>query len=244
MKRIDITGKRFGSLIAMECVKRDRGHSYWLCKCDCGGPSTVVTLNNLRRKHTTSCGCLKFEWGLKEGNHRWVGGPSVAGYDAYTPLLSFAEEVRRDPENKKAIQVKCSLCKNWFSPSQQQAQHRKKGLYDILTPGVSEGRFYCGDECKGACIIFNKKKYREGESPYYDRPNQSQWRDLVLTHDNNECQLCGATKELHAHHFEGIELNPVESADVDNGITLCKKCHIIVHNQEGCKPYDLTRQTC
>lgn len=56
MKRTDLTGQRFGRLVALRSVGAQRGHTHWLCRCDCG---TVchVRLNNLRMGHTRSCGC-------------------------------------------------------------------------------------------------------------------------------------------------------------------------------------------
>ena len=53
----DITGQRFGLLVAVCCVgKTQRGHSLWQVSCDCGG-SKVVLSNNLLRGATKSCGC-------------------------------------------------------------------------------------------------------------------------------------------------------------------------------------------
>ena len=54
MKRNDLTGQRFGRLIAVEYV----GNSRWRCKCDCGN-GTIVLSGNLIRGHTTSCGCAR-----------------------------------------------------------------------------------------------------------------------------------------------------------------------------------------
>jgi hypothetical protein len=45
--------------------------------------------------------------------------------------------------------------------------------------------------------------------------------------------------QLHCHHIEGVEKNPIESADLDNTITLCKKCHKWAHTQEGCRYFEL-----
>lgn len=56
-KAVDITGNRYGSLIAVE----SRGRSpkaMWLCKCDCGS-EVVVRSNGLRTGNTTSCGCSR-----------------------------------------------------------------------------------------------------------------------------------------------------------------------------------------
>lgn len=57
----DLTGQRFGRLIALEKGKKDKAsHQYWICKCDCGN---IVEINsdNLRRGLTQSCGCLHAE---------------------------------------------------------------------------------------------------------------------------------------------------------------------------------------
>lgn len=48
---------------------------------------------------------------------------------------------------------------------------------------------------------------------------------------------------LHCHHFEGIEINPIESADIDQCITLCKKCHIWDH-KNPCPIKDYKRKPC
>lgn len=62
MRMKDITGQRFGRLVAIE---PDRSRStlhgaYWLCECDCGN-KTVVRSEKLRSGRTKSCGCLRVE---------------------------------------------------------------------------------------------------------------------------------------------------------------------------------------
>lgn len=51
----DLTGQKYGDLTVLEYVGRKNLHSYWKCRCSCG-KEIVVTANNLRRNHTTSCG--------------------------------------------------------------------------------------------------------------------------------------------------------------------------------------------
>lgn len=58
-KFIDLTGQRFGRLVAVEPI-RENGHIRWRCECDCGG-SAVTTASKLRSGHTQSCGCLQRE---------------------------------------------------------------------------------------------------------------------------------------------------------------------------------------
>jgi len=60
--------------------------------------------------------------------------------------------------------------------------------------------------------------------------------------DDYQCQRCEATQkdsQLHCHHITGVVQNPIESADIDNTITLCKDCHRFVHSQPGCKYHEL-----
>lgn len=52
-KRVDISGLRFGRLVAREYV----GDGKWLCECDCGN-ECYVKGSYLRRGDTKSCGCL------------------------------------------------------------------------------------------------------------------------------------------------------------------------------------------
>lgn len=56
----DITGKRFGRLVAIEPVGRDnRGYVLWRCKCDCGNEK-LASLKSLGHG-TSSCGCYARE---------------------------------------------------------------------------------------------------------------------------------------------------------------------------------------
>lgn len=55
---IDLTGQRFGRLVAVERSGSQCGNATWLCRCDCGGQAVVSGLN-LKSGHTKSCGCLR-----------------------------------------------------------------------------------------------------------------------------------------------------------------------------------------
>ena len=54
----DITGQRFGKLIAIEPIKeKKRSTLQWLCQCDCGR-RCIIDGSFLRRGLTQSCGCI------------------------------------------------------------------------------------------------------------------------------------------------------------------------------------------
>lgn len=57
-KALDITGERFGRLVAVECVGKGNEGYLWRCKCDCGN-ETISPVKYLRSGNTKSCGCLR-----------------------------------------------------------------------------------------------------------------------------------------------------------------------------------------
>ena len=58
IKKIDLTGQRFGRLVVIREYGRSKnGAVLWLCKCECGN-ECVVRSANLKNQHTQSCGCL------------------------------------------------------------------------------------------------------------------------------------------------------------------------------------------
>ena len=63
----NLTGQRFGKLIVIECVGRDKyGGALWECLCDCGG-TKVIKSSYLLSGYTKSCGCM---W--RPIKNRWV----------------------------------------------------------------------------------------------------------------------------------------------------------------------------
>jgi hypothetical protein len=68
-KKNDITGKRFGRLIAQRPLpySNKNRHIIWECLCDCGNKSEVAGID-LRGGHTRSCGCLHSEL-VKKANY-------------------------------------------------------------------------------------------------------------------------------------------------------------------------------
>lgn len=57
-RKIDLTNQRFGKLLVLSehPDRTPQGSIQWVCQCDCGN-QTIVSGDNLRRNHTTSCGC-------------------------------------------------------------------------------------------------------------------------------------------------------------------------------------------
>lgn len=61
VRRLDLTGRRFGRLTVLARLKSDSQRCYrWLCRCDCG-TEKIIGVRNLMNGSTNSCGCLKSE---------------------------------------------------------------------------------------------------------------------------------------------------------------------------------------
>lgn len=61
-----------------------------------------------------------------------------------------------------------------------------------------------------------------------------EWRKAVYKRDNYICQKC-FTKlgPFDAHHLNSWNMFPSERFILDNGVTLCKTCHVNFHKQYG-----------
>ncbi len=70
LNKKDITGKRFGRLIALHPAEKDgtSRRTFWHCRCDCGKELDVDTMS-LVHGRTQSCGCLSREQSAKMHDH-------------------------------------------------------------------------------------------------------------------------------------------------------------------------------
>lgn len=60
MRLEDLSGKRFGRLVAIKISGRKNNRVFWECKCDCG-KHCEVQAGGLKSGNSQSCSCLKYE---------------------------------------------------------------------------------------------------------------------------------------------------------------------------------------
>jgi 5-methylcytosine-specific restriction endonuclease McrA len=161
----------------------------------------------------------------------------IVSYEIYATQLTVDEAPEADEDGY--LMVKCTYCGRHFYPKRNEVQHRTRAL---IKTKLGESRLYCTNDCKQACPVYNTQLWPRGYKPATSREVQAELRQMRLLLDDYECQKCGKNideAELHCHHYTGTMQNPIESADVDNTITVCKECHKWVHTQEGCRYFEL-----
>lgn len=109
---IDLTGQRFGRLVAVRSADRaPDGHRMWLCLCDCGQTCTVAG-RNMRSGRTTSCGCFHRER-LREQSltHGMSGTPTYASWASMKSRCSNEKQQSFCRYGARGIRV----CARWLS---------------------------------------------------------------------------------------------------------------------------------
>lgn len=113
---IDLTGRKFGRLTVIEraedkVLPSGGRKTQWLCKCDCGN-YTIVMSNNLIRNHTRSCGCLQKE--------KVFGGRKTHGLSK-TRLYRIFNKIRdrcynpNNPKYNKYGGRGITICDEWLN---------------------------------------------------------------------------------------------------------------------------------
>jgi len=88
--------------------------------------------------------------------------------------------------------------------------------------------FDTGDQIELPCYLQLSGKKDERNTVEYNT-----WRITILDRDNYTCQICKRKSGvLHVHHIKPFAVYKELRLDLDNGITLCKDCHLSkMHNR-------------
>ena len=171
---------------------------------------------------------------LKEQNKEY--NQRGALYSTYKDRFHPNEEIREDEEGN--LLVRCKYCNMLFNPT-------IKSVKAYLRYYDGRLNLYCSEGCKRSCPSYRQVKHEKGYKHTTSREVSPELRKIVLEKDDWECQLCGKRKDqdksliLHVHHINPVKLDPILQNDVDNCITLCKKCHKKLHSRKGCRYTDL-----
>lgn len=223
-KRIDLVGQKFGRLTVVEDVGRQNKNVIWRCQCECGNIVEVIS-NSLQSGNTQSCGCYKRERTSETVKINLIGQKFGR--------LVVLEDVGRTKQQKVIWRCRCE-CGN---------------IVDVITASLRNGNTQsCGcynkERLSETHLGVNHHNWKGGITPLNHASRTcteyKEWHFSVLQRDRFTCQRCNQLRgKLVAHHIKHFStllkehnITTLEEAigcevlwDIDNGITLCKKCH-------------------
>jgi len=167
-------------------------------------------------------------------------------------LFSKIEKMRYNPYKQieeREIQVHCKNhnCPNskelggWFTPIKSQMYERIRCLEKN---GTDNSYFYCCDECKIECPLYNLQSdpFKQTENNYTENEYQ-QFREYVLCRDDYKCQYCDDPATI-VHHERPQKLEPFFSLDPDFAWSVCKECHYKYGHKDECSTGNLANVIC
>ena len=237
-----LTGKRFGKLtVIKENGRSNNGKILWECVCDCGNIVTVIG-GNLKRKATTSCGCVHRELVSILGKGRRIWDSPIPRRKL--PIKPSTKIFHRIPEcdnptvENGMVLVSCKLCGKLFAPSYNQVQSRVSAWEGRE---CGEHNFYCSDGCRTACPVFNAHTHQP--DPRLRKPKsvtakaracQSKTLKQIQcdeSHGQSYCERCGDMIDVELHHTLPVAEYGEDAINPAGHILLCAGCHVALHRE-------------
>lgn len=232
-----LEGKIFNRWKVVDYSLKKNGIHYWKCACACG---TIKLVNqcNLLSDLSRSCGCLRSEFASTK-KIDLVG-------KKFNRLLVIDECVDKkcteavwncECECGNITKVKASKLKNGSTKSCGCYTRERIKIAGTDWARSKEGRKIISERNRKrvGTLAANWKGGLEEENIRLRYSVESRaWRQKVYERDGFLCQNCKIKgNRLNAHHIIPWASNPDLRFDINNGITLCKSCHIIEHKRGG-----------
>lgn len=209
----DITGQRFGKLIAIKPTdKRNGANVIWELICDCGN-ITYADTGNLGNGSTRSCGCL----------HKEVVSINIKG-QRFGRLVAIKRSINRGIKTTWKCQCDCGNVVDVTTDHLVKGGTRSCGCIRDELVGENHPNYNLAKTDEERL----KKRYVLGKHTI------DGFRNKVYRRDKYTCQVCGQVGgTLNAHHLDSWNWAKDKRFKISNGVTLCEDCHNEFHNIHG-----------
>lgn len=139
MKRLELTGMRFGSLLVTKSNGVNKGKACWECVCDCG-LIAVLTSSALNSGNTKSCGC-------RVNDHKTTHGKSYTStYNIWNGMLARCKN-KNDKSFARYGAKWITVCDRWlkFENFHKDMGDHEKGLQ---LDRIDNKKGYSPDNCR------------------------------------------------------------------------------------------------
>lgn len=189
----------------------DAPHNY---RCECGRISKISLTNLVAGNRCRDCGFqLIASW------HR----------HPYEFVFNYFESngcrlLEQDYKNNQQILRYVCSCGNVSTTrfSAFQKGHRCKQCGIIKTSGPNNANY-------NPSLTDKERNQRDNDNKC------RRWAVTIKERDSFKCRIssCNSSVNLVAHHLDGYDNHLNKRYDLDNGITLCRDCHIEFHRKYG-----------
>ena len=174
----DYSGHRFGRLVAVVPVGRNRWRNVlWRCKCDCGN-LTVVSSSDIKR--TSSCGCIHSE--ITSERTKTHGESHTKLYKIWAAMKQRC----RNPNNKRYADYGgrgIDLCDRWMDYPEFAEWARQNGYKaGVDIDRRDNGRGYSPENCRFVTRTQNCRNKRDNVFLEFrgDRKTIAEWAEVAM----------------------------------------------------------------
>ena len=204
----NMVGRQFERwLVIAEVPERRYGQIQYLCRCICG-TERLVRGSELRAGNSKGCGCTG------------TGKPIISLVGQQFGRLTVIELTDERMNGSPVYLCHCS-CGNKKMMSGASLSNRGTESCGCLSSGPTSINWNSSLTDEERAVSRNYDEYRK-------------WRKTVYERDSYTCVSCmNLGGSLVAHHLESYGDNLDLRTEIDNGVTLCKTCHLDFHRLYG-----------
>ena len=175
----DLTGKRFGRLVAIKNVgKNKHGRPLWECICDCG-KVMVVNSNAIKRGNTKSCGCLNVE--KRGSSNRTHGMSRTKTYISWTAMKARCYDKSNKAYNRYGGRG-IVICDRWLNSFENFLNDMgERPFRGATVERIDNAGSYSPDNCKWAGLTEQGRNKRNNKliTVNGETKTQSEWSQIT-----------------------------------------------------------------